>query len=75
MTIETTVYNGNQTTIPSKIRKKHNIKPKDIVEWKENKEGKIEVSFRKKISFKDIKGKVKLDQKTNSVDLKKELYK
>lgn len=74
MVIETKVY-GNQTTIPAPLRKKHNIKQNDIVEWHEDKNGKIIVNFRKKMSFKDIKGKITLDHETNSVELKKEIYK
>jgi AbrB family looped-hinge helix DNA binding protein len=33
MIIETKVYNRNQTTIPSEIRNKFNIKPNDLGEW------------------------------------------
>lgn len=75
MSIETKVYEGNQTTIPSEIRKKHNIQPNDIVEWKENKKGEIQVSFRKKTTIDDIIGIGKTKEKTNAVELKRKLYK
>ena len=37
--------------------------------------GKPEVNFRKKVSVDDIIGLIKTDEPTNSVELKKELYK
>ena len=72
--IQTKVYGRNQTTIPSKIRRKYNVQPNDIVEWKENDNGEITVSFRKKISFRDMMGKGTLKTPTNAVQLEKELY-
>lgn len=75
MTVTTKIYENNQTAIPSEIRKKFNIGKNDLVEWSINEKGEPEIKFRKKTSFKDIRGKGKLDYKTNSVDLKKELYK
>jgi len=73
--IETKVYSGNQTTIPSEFRKKHNIQKNDIVEWKEEKDGTIKVNFRKKVTIDDIIGIGKTKNTTNAVKLKKELYK
>ena len=67
MGIETKVYN-NQTTIPAHLRKKESID--------NNKEDNTyEVKFRKKRTFKEMLGKYSLDEPTNSVELKKELYK
>lgn len=74
MIFETKVYKKNQTTIPAEIRKKFNIKPDDIVEWEENENGEIMVSFRKKISFKDAKGSANVKEKTNAVELERDLY-
>lgn len=74
MAIETKVYQKNQTTIPAKFRKKYDIKPNDIVEWEENENGEVVVSFRKKISFRDMRGAGTLKEKTNAVELEKELY-
>ncbi|WP_297897541.1 AbrB/MazE/SpoVT family DNA-binding domain-containing protein [Methanobrevibacter sp.] len=74
MIIETKVYEGNQTTIPSEFRKKHNIKPNDIVEWNEDANGNITVSFRKKVTLNDIIGIGKTKERTNAVKLKKDLY-
>ncbi len=71
----TKVYSNNQITIPAEIRKKHNIKPNDIVEWREDENGKIELTFRKKVTHEDIAGIVDLPYKTNAVELKKSLYK
>lgn len=68
------VYKNNQILIPSEIRKKFNIKKDDIAEWVVDDEGNISLKFRKKITFDDMRGSIKLDHKTNSVKLKKELY-
>lgn len=73
--IETTVYKKNQTTIPSEIRKRFNVKPDDIMLWEENKNGEIVINFRKKLSFKDMKGAGTLKEPTNAVQLEKDLYK
>jgi len=75
MTVTTKIYENNQTSIPSEIRKKFGIGKNDFVEWSINKKGKPEIKFRKKKNWEDIEGKIKLDYKTNSVDLKRELYK
>lgn len=74
MLIKTKVYAKNQTTIPSEFRKKYNIKPNDIVEWEENENGTITVSFRAKISFKDMEGAGTLKTPTNAVKLERKLY-
>lgn len=75
MTVITKIYKNYQTAIPSEIRKKLNITKEDLVEWSINDDGEPEIKFRKKISLKDIKGSVKLGYKTNSTELKRELYK
>lgn len=72
--IQTKVSARNQTTIPSKIRKKYNVQPNDIVEWKENSNGELKVTFRKRISFRDMMGKGTIKTTTNAVDLEKDLY-
>lgn len=74
MTIETKVYKKNQTTIPARYIKKYNVEPDDIVNWDENENGELIVSFRKKLSFKDFKGAGTFKQRTNALNLEKELY-
>ena len=71
MFVTTKVYNTNQTTIPSEIRKKYNVAPDDIVEWTINENKKPELTFRKKIQLKDVLGLVKEEVPYNSVELKK----
>ncbi|MGL6299219.1 MAG: AbrB/MazE/SpoVT family DNA-binding domain-containing protein [Methanobacteriaceae archaeon] len=71
MTTTTKVYNGNQTTIPSEVRKKYNVAPEDIVEWKITDNGTLELSFRKKVELKDVLGLIKEDIPYNAVELKK----
>ena len=50
----TKVYNNNQTSIPSKIRKRFNVKADDVVEWIEENNGEIKVNFREKSKLNDI---------------------
>lgn len=51
MVVETKVYQKNQTTIPTVYSKKYNVEPEDIVEWQENEEGRLYVTFRKKFAY------------------------
>lgn len=75
MTIETKVYQKNQTTIPNFYRKKYNVQPEDIVQWDENEKGELVVSFRKKITMLELIGAGKKSKNTNAVELERELYK
>lgn len=72
MSTETRVYETNQTTIPSQIRKKFDIQPNDIVLWEELEDG-VKITFKKKISIYDVTGIVEGNSKnpTNAVKLKK----
>ncbi|MBR5503783.1 MAG: hypothetical protein IKV87_05010 [Methanobrevibacter sp.] len=71
---DTKIYKNNQTSIPSKIRKECNVGPDDIIEWTLDDDGKITLNFRKKITFKEMRGAINLGHKTNAVELEKELY-
>ena len=75
MTVTTKIYENYQTAIPSEIRKKLNIDKTYLVEWSINEKGEPEIRFRKKSNWKDIEGIIELEDKTNSVTLKRELYK
>ena len=70
----TKIYKNNQTSIPSKIRKEYNIEPGDIVEWVLDDDCKVAVTFRKKVTFDQVRGSIELNDKTNAVDLEKEIY-
>ena len=72
---ETKIYKNFQTVIPKEIRKRFDIDKNTVVEWFVNEKGETEVKFRKKRTLEDMEGIIKLDYPTNSVDLKKELYK
>lgn len=72
---DTKIYKNYQTSIPSKIREECNIGPDDIVEWFLDDDGKVTLTFRKKVTFNQMRGSIKLNNKTNAVDLEKELYK
>jgi len=46
-----------------------------IIEWTINDKGKVELSFRKKVTDDDVIGMVSLKEKTNAVKLVEDLYK
>jgi len=71
MTSQTKISKGFQTVVPSEIRKKFDVWPGDILEWKPTKNG-AEIKFRKKVTFQDIAGMVK-GEPTDAVELKKKL--
>ena len=75
MSVTTKIYGNYQTAIPSEIRKKLNITKDYVIEWSIDENGKPEIEFRKRVKLEDIRGSVKLGYKTDSVELKKELYK
>ena len=45
-----------------------------VVEWSINEKGRAELFFRRRRDIRELKGLVKLDYPTNSVELKRELY-
>ena len=63
-----------QTTIPKEIRKNFQVDNNTVIEWSINEKGKPELNFRRKRKLKELKGLITLDHKTDSVQLKKELY-
>jgi len=71
----TKIYKNFQTSIPKEVRERFGVDKDTIVEWGIDENGKPEINFRKKVKVEDIIGFIKVDEKTNSVDLKKELYK
>lgn len=74
MGVETNVYQNNQTTIPTVYIKKYNVEPEDIVEWEENEDGKLYVTFRKKVTISEMIGAGKKSKNTNAPKLEEELY-
>ena len=60
MAFQTKIPEGFQTVVPSKIRKKYDLEAHDSVQWKMNdnrvKKNEIVVTFRKKVTSKDITG-------------------
>lgn len=72
--IETKIYHRGQTTIPSKYRKKYDLSQNDVVEWNEDENGKIWISFRKKVTIDEMTGCIKTNTKTNSVELVRSIY-
>ena len=71
----TKIYKNFQTSIPKEVRETFGVTQDTIVEWGIDENGKPEVNFRKKVTVDDIIGLIKTEEPTNSVELKKELYK
>ena len=69
----TKVYNNNQTSIPSKIRKRFNVKADDVVEWIEENNGEIKVNFREKSKLNDIVSIATSKKAIDSVKIQKKL--
>lgn len=70
----TKLYKNNQTAVPSIIRDKFGVDGDTIIEWGINKNNEPIIKFRKKRNIEDIIGMIRLEEKTDSVKLKKELY-
>lgn len=68
------IQSNYQTTIPKEIRKNFSVEKGMIVEWRINENGRAEIFFRRRRDIRELKGLIKLDQPTDSVELKKELY-
>ena len=71
----TKVYKNFQTSIPKEVRETFGVNNDTIVEWGIDENGELKVNFRKKVNVEDIIGLIKTEEPTNSVELKKELYK
>ena len=71
----TKVYKNFQTYIPKEVRETFGVNNDTIVEWGIDENGELKVNFRKKVNVEDIIGLIKTEEPTNSVELKKELYK
>lgn len=69
------IYGNFQTSIPKEIRKRCNIDKDFVIEWDLTEEGKPEINFRKRRNIKNLIGAFHLEEETNSVELKRSLYK
>ena len=70
----TKIYKNFQTSIPKEVRETFGVNKDTVVEWGIDEQGNPKVNFRRKVSVDDIIGLIKTEP-TNSVELKKELYK
>ncbi|ALT68233.1 hypothetical protein [Methanobrevibacter millerae] len=75
MVANTKIYKNFQTSIPKEMREAFDINDETIVEWGITDDGQPEVNFRNKVNIEDIIGIVKTKEVTNSVELKREVYK
>ncbi|MCC7552980.1 MAG: AbrB/MazE/SpoVT family DNA-binding domain-containing protein [Methanobacteriaceae archaeon] len=70
--IKTSLFNGFQTVIPSKIRKKLNLSINDSLEWELTDDNEIKIKIIKENQLKDLtKFSINAPHKTDSVDLKR----
>ena len=53
------IYKNYQTVIPKNVRKEFNVTEDTIVEWIKNEEGELNITFRKKVTLKDVDGMIK----------------
>jgi len=67
------LYKGFQTVVPSKIRKKLDLDLNHVLDWNINKNGKVEIEFRKKTKFMDLNGLVSSKKHTDSVKLQRKI--
>ena len=74
MIANTKIYKNFQTSIPKEVREAFDINENTIVEWGITDDGQPEIKFRNKVNLNDIIGIVKTEEVTNSVELKKEVY-
>jgi len=70
--MDTTVYKGYQTVIPSEIRKKLGIQPKDKITWDLKDDGTVNLNFKKQKTTEDLIGCISSENITNAVKLKKQ---
>lgn len=68
MIAETSIYNKYQTVIPKEIRTKFNINNEQMVEWDINDKGKVELTFRKKLTTKDMVGRYTTKKSLNATE-------
>ena len=72
MTSITRIYNGFQTVIPSEIRNRLNLDENCKIQWKINKNWKVELEFFKNLSLDEMVGRYSAIEPINSVELKHE---
>ncbi|MDR0900913.1 MAG: type II toxin-antitoxin system PrlF family antitoxin [Methanobrevibacter sp.] len=72
MIAETNIYDRYQTVIPKEIRKKLNLDKDQVIGWDINDKGKVELTFRKKLTTKDMIGRYTTKKPFNATkELKK----
>ena len=73
MIATTNIYNRYQTVIPKEIRNKINIDKEQLIVWDINEKGKVELTFRKKLTTKDMIGRYTTKKKINSTEKLKKI--
>lgn len=73
MVVTTKIYNKYQTVVPLEIRKALGIDKNDLIEWKINEKGKVELDFIENIPEKEMIGRFKAKKPFNNVKLLKKM--
>lgn len=73
MIAKTSIYNRYQTVIPKEIRNKLNLDKEQIIEWDINDDGKVELTFRKKLTTKDMIGRYTTKEPFNATEKLKKI--
>lgn len=53
------IYKNFQTVIPKEVRKQFQVTDDTIIEWGRGSDGEPKISFRKKVTLKDVDGMIK----------------
>lgn len=53
------IYKNYQTVIPKEVRKEFNVNDDTIIEWTKTDDDELKITFRKKVTLKDVAGMIK----------------
>jgi len=62
----TKIYKNYQTVIPKEVRKEFNVNDDTIIEWTKTDDDELKITFRKKVTLKDVAGMIKKEDDIDS---------
>ena len=60
------IYKNYQTVIPKEVRKESNVNDDTIIEWTKTDDDELKITFRKKVTLKDVAGMIKKEDDIDS---------
>lgn len=60
------IYKNYQTVIPKEVRKEFNVNDDTIIEWTKTDDDELKITFRKKVTLKDVAGMIKKEDDIDS---------